>query len=225
MGLPDKSETVIYSNVRKPSKNTCDFWGDSKVVSQKMQYMKCRMNWIFRTHNGKFQRPPSITANDFHSFWYEEKHPWHSLEDPENWPFSSSLTLSHTLPLSKLQLKETWVLIHTCTHTHPKQRVFAQVLSFSWKTYFRSGYSSFRSQLHCHFPAHIRGDGLHEYSLYLVALITGAIWNCMFLCVIIWLTPLSSTGMQILWRQGPYPFVLMTKFPGANKASQSTFVQ
>ena len=25
MGLPDKSETVIYSNVRKPSKNTCDF--------------------------------------------------------------------------------------------------------------------------------------------------------------------------------------------------------
>lgn len=84
MGLPDKSETVIYSNVRKPSKNTCDFCGDSKVVSQKMQYVKCRMNWIFRTHNGKFQRPPSMTANDFHSFWYEEKHPWHSLEDPEN---------------------------------------------------------------------------------------------------------------------------------------------
>ena len=117
MGLPDKSKTVIDSNVRKPSKNTCDFCGDSKLVSQKMQYVKCRMNWIFRTHNIKFQRPPSITANDFHSFWYEEKHPWHSLEDPENWPFSSSLALSHTLSLSNLQLIETWVRIHTRTHT------------------------------------------------------------------------------------------------------------
>ena len=111
----------MYSNVRKPSKNTCDFCGDSKLVSQKMQYVQCRMNWIFRTHNIKFQRPPSNTANDFHSFWYEEKHPWHSLEDPENWPFSSSLALSHMLSLSKLQLMEIWVLIHTCTHTPQPQ--------------------------------------------------------------------------------------------------------
>ena len=142
MGLPDKSETVIYSNVRKPSKNTCDFWGDSKVVSQKMQYMKCRMNWIFRTHNGKFQRPPSITANDFHSFWYEEKHPWHSLEDPENWPFSSSLTLSHTLPLSKLQLIETWVLL---VSSQPNISMFSicefqpQIISFKISFFKKNG--------------------------------------------------------------------------------------
>jgi len=82
------------------------------------------------------------------------------------------------------------------THTHPNHRVFAQVLSSSWKTYFRADHSSFRSQLHCHFPAHVRGEGLHEYSPYLVALITGAIWNFMFLCVIIWLTPLSSASLQ-----------------------------
>lgn len=119
MGLPDKSKTVIYSNARKPSKNTCDFCGDSKLMSQKMQYIKCRMTWIFRAHNIKFQRPPSIAANDFHSFWYEEKHPWHSLEDPENWSFSSSLASSHMLSLFRLQLMEIWVLINTCTHTHP----------------------------------------------------------------------------------------------------------